>query len=127
MAFSKTDFRQFIDEIQMIRNRKEFSGTWKEHLKGLGFQLAEKALEKKRKGYDHLYTNIFRKYGIVPDDLYSALDKFWKDGVESTKVLRPPAIVTVSPIIYSVLEYAVFWKDYVDATIKHAHEVGERE
>jgi hypothetical protein len=45
MVFTKTDFRQFFDEIQVIRRRKEFSSTFKEHLKGLGFRKAERALE----------------------------------------------------------------------------------
>jgi hypothetical protein len=126
MPFTKTDFRQFFDEIQMIRRRREFSSTWKEHLKGLGFRKAENSLEFKRKEYDHLYTNVLRKYGIVPNDLYADLDRLWNDAIRSAaKIFYKFIFSTVTPYLVTAKQYEALWDNYVRATIEHARVIGE--
>ena len=126
MTFSKTDFRQFFNEIQMIKKRKEFSGTFKENLKGFGLVKPENAFEVKRIEYDHMYTHLFRLYGIVPNDLYADLDRFWKNAIESTKDLTAPILGTGHPLLYSGIQYSAFWGKYVEDTIEHAKKIGKR-
>lgn len=77
-AFTKTDQRQFVDEVYFLNLDKDFKGTFVDTLKGsLTFKDVERILEKKRKAYNHALTNLYRKYGILPDDFYSQLDELW--------------------------------------------------
>jgi hypothetical protein len=119
MTFTKTDFRQFLDEIQLIGKRKELSGALKESFKWFGLCKAENALDVKRKTYDHLYTNVFRKYGIVPDDLYSDLDEMWGKALQCDqwfvgKILSFPNNESLM----------IVWNAYIEFTIEYARETG---
>jgi len=125
MPFTKTDFRQFFDEIQMIRKRKEFSGTFTESFKWFGLCKADTALDIKRKEYDHLYTNVFRKYGIVPDDLYSDLDRIWSDALQCDCAMWIKIYRAAKGKVFNQ-NLSIIWDLYMNGTIEHARGVGDR-
>lgn len=75
---NKTDQRQCIDELIALGKTKQFSSIFVKALKG-GMILTniEKILEDKRRAYNWAFTNVLKKYGIRPEDLYGDLDKIW--------------------------------------------------
>jgi len=78
--FSQTDQRQFIDEIYFVNKKKEFNGTFVDSLKAsITLKDLEMALQDKRKAYNYLVANTFKKYNICPDDLYKHLDSKWSE------------------------------------------------
>jgi|WetSurMetagenome_2_1015567.scaffolds.fasta_scaffold1151754_2 hypothetical protein len=80
MKFTQTDYKQFVDEIFFLNRDKDFAGTFIDTLKGtVTIKDVDSILEEKRKGYNFALTNLFRKYNIVPDDLYSSLDRVWHE------------------------------------------------
>lgn len=145
MKFTQTDYKQFIDEIYFLNKDKDVSGTFVDALKGtLTIKDLDSILEAKRKVYNFALTNIFRKYNIVPDDLYSSLDRIWNEtaingliklyldkvtqkklGVASSirRLLGSLAVVHIS-----IYQYAVRtkWEGYKASALLFADEHAKR-
>ena len=74
----RVDQRQFVTEVSFLNKRNEFNYTFKESLMaGITFQSINDALLEKKDSYNYAYTNLFKQYKIVPEDLYDTLDKTW--------------------------------------------------
>lgn len=142
MKFTQTDYKQFVDEIYFLNKDKDFSGTFVDALKGtITIKDIDSILEEKRKGYNFALTNVFRKYNIVPDDLYDHLDRAWNEVrliefVENhLKKSTPTASVaswltggwllpTLSIAVLGVYQYAVRtkWEGYKASALLFADE-----
>ena len=102
---NNTDKRQMIDEVYFLGKSKQHSSTFIITLKGsLRFEDIEKILKDKRSAYNYQLVNIFKKYKVKHDDLYSDLDLVWnvcmntKDSAEQLAALRRLAIASATGV-----------------------------
>lgn len=105
---TKTDRRQFLDEIIMNNKDKLHRGALTERIKSLKHYFKEKeqvtdgideVFGDRKRAYDHSMANLFRKYSIDHDDLYSDLDRLWA----SSKKRAIGKHIFFKPEIYTLL------------------------
>ena len=138
---TSTDQRQFVDEINFLIKDKDFSGTFVDALKGnITFKNVDEILKDKRKLYNYAYANLFRKYGILLDDLYEKLDKLWGEEalimiIENTIkpkfpfslwdwIKQPGPLLQNLPIVTLVacqLAVKTKWQEYLISTLQFAN------
>jgi len=129
---TRTDYRQFMDEVKMIRERKEFSGTFTTAIKNtMSLKNVDEMLATKRKAYDHLLANVLRKYRIVPDDLYNDLDQLWADATVSPlegtagKALRALQFGLGGKLAGDFAQLRKAWTTYTISTIELADSIAK--
>jgi hypothetical protein len=75
---TKAEQRQFIDEIFFVNKDRDFSGTFVDALKGaITFKKIDEILNNKVRAFNYVYAEIFKDYGILPNNLYDTLDKLY--------------------------------------------------
>ncbi len=80
--FTLTDCRQFLDALELLSCQKEFRGTFRYAIKGtVTLQTIDSLMDKRLKAYNFAYTELFKRYGILHDELYSRLDKLWEESL----------------------------------------------
>ena len=80
---NKTDKRQLMDELISLGKSGQHSSTFIKAIKGaVTLKDVQKILDEKRRAYNYAYTNAFKKYNVIHNDLYGDLDKIWNICVE---------------------------------------------
>jgi len=125
--FTKTDYRQFIDEVMFLGEEKEFSGTFTDGLKAIVSNI-DHALDLKRRAYNFALVNILKKYQIECGDIYQELDNKWND-IKIEK--RSIGILTINPLTRIMMarqeEVGRKWTSYIQGSIDIATKHGKRE
>jgi hypothetical protein len=80
---NNTDKRQMTDELIALGKSGQHNSTFIKAVKGaFTFKDVQKILDEKRRAYNYAYTNVFKKYNVIHNDLYSDLDRIWNICVE---------------------------------------------
>lgn len=115
---TKTEYRQFIDEVYFLGKQKEYSGRLNKFILSLNiFKSPKKILLNKRKAYDFALANLFRKYGLNNDNLYDELDKIW-DSIDEYEIRLALSPVSIAANI-KFYELLLRFDTYIDKTKKY--------
>lgn len=79
MAISEDQFRQYIDEVEtLIEQQKNLIREAKEYISNsFTFKSIDELLYKRRRAFDHAFTNCSLKYSLGRDKVRTELDRIW--------------------------------------------------
>ncbi len=79
-GLTEQDYRGFINDLSLLNKQKKFSRTFFSALKvSFMFKNIDEVLESKRKAFNFTLANIFKKWNLYHEELYSELNRIWKE------------------------------------------------
>ncbi len=79
-GLTEQDYRKFINDLSLLHNQKKFSRTFFNALKvSFVFKNVDEVLESKRKAFNFNLANIFKKWNLYHEELYSELNRIWQE------------------------------------------------
>lgn len=128
MEFTRTDFRQFIDEVYFLGEQKEFKVLFADRLKKtMLMKPYAKLLKNKRKSYNFVFVNLFKKYNIPHDTIYSQLDKIWKEIlIKNEPSLGYKWSEIFHPGYFKIKTMNKIWNSYKKRTLSLANKYGKK-
>lgn len=76
---TKTEYNQFIIELEFIGKDKNYVGIFNKVGKALSFKESDKILKDKRNAYNFQISKLFDQYGIENEELFDSFNKIWKE------------------------------------------------
>lgn len=118
---TKTEYRQFIDEVYFLGKQKEYKGIFN--------KITLNKLNDIRKAHTFALANLFIKYGIIYDDLYDDLDKIWNDLFENKyKIelsLQRISSVAALIVMYEQMQYKIIFDEYLKLVLEHCKNIAK--
>lgn len=75
---TKTEYNQFIIELEFIGKDKNYVGIFNKVGKALSFKTPDELLLDKRNAYNFQVSKLFDQYGINNEELFESFNKIWK-------------------------------------------------
>ncbi len=136
---TKTKFRQMLDKLQAVNERREFRFHTKDALTselGVSFASVEDAIigeygfddlfSSKRRAYNYAVVELLSQFQLFPEDLYADLDRAWQ-AVTKEKAITSKAVKFAVGFVpgWSVARARGVWKEYQKRVRDVVEELGQ--
>lgn len=99
---NKTEYNQFIIELEFIGKDKNYVGILNKVGKAFSFKEADKILKDKRNAYNFQVSKLFDQYGIENEELFDSFNKIWNEVYtkDDKKKLKNLYLMAGHPILF---------------------------